>query len=114
MSLSRWFNGRRRAPSPPDAEPATAGTVPESAEVTVYATRYCPYCMHARQLLKEKGVAFTEIDVGAHPERRAEMIERAGGAYTVPQIFVADRHIGDCMTLYALDIDGRLDALLRP
>ncbi len=114
MSLSRLFTGRRRAPRTPDAEPIAPAAATESAEVTVYATRWCPYCMHARRLLQEKGVAFTEIDVGAHPERRDEMIERAGGAYTVPQIFVADRHIGDCMTLYALDIEGRLDALLRP
>ena len=83
-------------------------------EIEIYATPFCPFCYRAKALLADKSAAFTEIDVGAHPERRAEMIERAGGAYTVPQIFVADRHIGDCMTLYALDIDGRLDALLRP
>ena len=112
MDLSRLF-GARRAPNDVDTSPAAAAN-PGRAEVTVYATRFCPYCVHARALLKEKGVAFTEIDVGKHPERRAEMIERAGGAYTVPQIFVADRHLGDCDTMVALDRAGRLDALLTP
>ena len=108
MPLPRLFAGHGRLPADP---PATA---PESAEVTIYATRFCPYCVHARGLLKDKGVAFTEIDVGARPELRAEMMARAGGAYTVPQIFVADRHIGDCDAIVALDRAGRLDALLSP
>ena len=111
MNLSRLFSGRARAPEDLDPEVATGN---EGAEVTIYATRFCPYCVHARALLKDKGVPFTEIDVGRHPERRAEMIERAGGAYTVPQIFVADRHLGDCDTIVALDRAGRLDALLSP
>ena len=114
MLLSRLFSGRDPASDAADAEEPAADATRETAAVTIYATRFCPYCMHARRLLKDKGVAFTEIDVGAHPERRAEMMDRAGGAYTVPQIFVADRHIGDCDTVVALDRAGQLDALLRP
>ena len=109
MSLSRFLGGRVRVPLDPQIPAAL-----EWGEVTIYATRFCPYCVHARALLKKKGVSYTEIDVGAHPERRAEMIERADGAYTVPQIFVAGRHLGDCDTMVALDRAGRLDALLRP
>ena len=108
MSLGRLFRRRESAPRDRHAE------VPAPAEVTIYATRFCPYCAHARRLLSAKGVPFTEIDVGAHPERRAEMMERADGASTVPQIFVAGRHLGDCDAMVALDHAGRLDALLRP
>ncbi len=80
--------------------------------VVVYSGRFCPYCHAAKRLLSARGVAFEEIDVGLHPERRAEMIERAGGRRTVPQIFVGDHHVGGCDDLYALDRDGALDALL--
>ena len=104
MRLSDLFG--RRPSAPRDAAAA--------ADVMIYATRFCPYCIHARRLLSAKGVAFTEIDVGSHPERRAEMMERANGAHTVPQIFVAGRHLGDCDAIVALDQAGRLDALLRP
>jgi len=59
-------------------------------EVVMYSTSWCPYCTRARLLLKEKGVPFTEIDIEREPERRSEMIERAGGRTSVPQIFAGD------------------------
>ncbi|MDP5308341.1 glutaredoxin 3 [Paracoccus spongiarum] len=80
--------------------------------IVIYATRSCPFCIQAKSLLREKGVAFEEIDVGAEPQRRAEMMQRARGRRTVPQIFVGDVHVGGCDDLYALDRSGRLDPLL--
>ncbi len=80
--------------------------------VTIYATRYCGFCQSAKRLLTEKGVEFTEIDVGRDPELRQEMMRRANGGYTVPQIFIGDTHVGGCDDLYALERAGKLDALL--
>jgi len=80
--------------------------------VEIYTTRYCPYCHAAKALLTRKGVAFMEIDLSSQRERRAEMIERAQGRTTVPQIFIGDLHVGGCDDLHALDDEGRLDALL--
>lgn len=80
--------------------------------ITIYTRSDCPYCHMAKDLLRRKGVAFDEIDVGREPERRAEMIERAGGRMTVPQIFIDGRHVGGCDDLHALDRAGRLDPLL--
>ena len=83
------------------------------SDVVVYSSRYCPYCRRAKSVLASKGVAFTEIDVDEHPEKRAEMIRRAAGRSTVPQIFIGDRHIGGCDDLLALDYEGALDSLLE-
>ncbi len=82
------------------------------AEIEMYATRYCPYCSRARALLRRKGAAFTEIDIGEQPGRRDEMIRRAGGSSTVPQIFIDGEHIGGCDDMVALDRAGGLDAKL--
>lgn len=82
------------------------------AEVEMYSTMWCPYCSRARALLREKGVDFVDIDVAEEPGRRAEMIERAGGGRTVPQIFIDGEHIGGCDELVALDRAGKLDAKL--
>ncbi len=82
------------------------------AEVEMYMTMFCPYCSRARALLQQKGVGFVEIDIAEEPERRAEMIERAGGRRTVPQIFINGEHIGGCDDLVALDRAGRLDPKL--
>ncbi len=82
-----------------------------SAPVVVYSSPFCGYCAAAKRLLAKKGVQFTEIDVIAEPERRAEMIERSGRR-TVPQIFIGTRHVGGCDDLHALDERGELDALL--
>ncbi|HZD90976.1 MAG TPA: glutaredoxin 3 [Pseudolabrys sp.] len=80
--------------------------------VEIYTTRWCPYCHMAKALLQRKGVDFHEIDLGRERERRAEMIERARGRTTVPQIFIGDVHVGGCDDLHALDGEGKLDPLL--
>jgi glutaredoxin 3 len=80
--------------------------------VEIYTAPLCGYCHAAKRLLQQKGVAFTEIDLGRNPERRAEMMDRAAGRHTVPQIFVGPTHVGGCDDLYALERAGRLDALL--
>jgi glutaredoxin 3 len=80
--------------------------------VEIYTTRYCPYCHAAKALLTRKGAAFMEVDLSSQRERRAEMIERAQGRTTVPQIFIGDLHVGGCDDLHALEDEGRLDALL--
>jgi glutaredoxin 3 len=82
------------------------------AEVEIYTTPWCPYCWRAKRLLEKKGVAFVEIDLWQHPERRTEMIERAGGRRTVPQLFVDGRALGGSDELAALESQGELDALL--
>lgn len=82
------------------------------APVEIYTTRYCPYCIDAKALLKRKGVDFTEFDVGRDWERRSEMVERAHGRVTVPQIFVGTTHVGGCDDLYAMEQAGKLDPLL--
>jgi glutaredoxin 3 len=80
--------------------------------VEVYTTPYCPYCTAAKDLLRRKGVAFTEINVLGNRELRRKMVERAQGRTTVPQIFIGATHIGGCDELYALDETGELDPLL--
>jgi glutaredoxin 3 len=82
------------------------------AEVEIYTTMYCPYCSRARALLEHKGVSFTEIDIMEEPGRRDEMIRRAGGLRTVPQIFINGEHIGGCDDMVALDREGLLDPKL--
>ncbi len=80
--------------------------------VEIYTSPLCGYCHAAKRLLKEKGVSFSEIDVLANPNRKGEMISRANGGRTVPQIFIGDVHVGGCDDLYALDRAGKLDPLL--
>lgn len=82
------------------------------AEVEMYTTMYCPYCSRARALLERKGVTFVDIDIAEEPGRRDEMIRRAGGRRTVPQIFIDGEHIGGCDELVALDRAGGLDPKL--
>ena len=82
------------------------------AKIEIYTTHVCPYCARAKQLLKGKGAAFTEIFVDEDPSVRDAMVERANGRRTVPQIFIDDRHIGGFDDLYALDRKGGLDPLL--
>ncbi|MQX37441.1 glutaredoxin 3 [Roseospira navarrensis] len=83
------------------------------AHVELYTTPICPFCHRAKQLLQRKGAAYTEHNVMLNPGKRAEMVDRAGGARTVPQIFIDGRHIGGCDELYALDGQGGLDPMLR-
>ena len=80
--------------------------------VEIYTSPLCGFCHAAKRLLKSKGVAFSEVDIARDPDRRAEMIHRANGGRTVPQIFVGDDHVGGCDELYALDRAGKLDSLL--
>lgn len=80
--------------------------------VIIYTTSACPYCHAAKDLLRKKSVAFTEVDVTGRPDERRGMTARAGGRTSVPQIFIGERHVGGCDDLYALDADGGLDPLL--
>jgi glutaredoxin 3 len=80
--------------------------------IEIYTTPFCPFCLRAKELLKRKRVAFKEIDLYAEPEKRAEMMARARGRGTVPQIFVDGEHVGDCDGIIALDRQGALDAIL--
>ncbi|NBB83837.1 MAG: glutaredoxin 3 [Alphaproteobacteria bacterium] len=80
--------------------------------ITVYSSPFCPYCFMAKRLLKKKGAAFEEIDVMAQPAKRDEMLSRANGRHTVPQIFIGETHVGGCDELMALDKQGKLDDLL--
>jgi glutaredoxin 3 len=82
------------------------------AKVEIYSTMWCGYCARARALLQRKGVAFEDFDVDADGDKRDEMIQRAGGRRTVPQIFIDGRHIGGSDELAALERAGKLDALL--
>jgi glutaredoxin 3 len=83
------------------------------APIKIYTKGWCPYCSAAKDLLRRKGAAFEEIDVERVAGARAEMIQKAGGRSTVPQIFVGQRHVGGCDDLYALDGRGELEALLQ-
>lgn len=80
--------------------------------VEIYTQPLCGFCTAAIRLLSAKGAQVTEHDVGRAPAKRAEMVRRANGARTTPQIFVGDTHVGGCDDLYELDRAGRLDALL--
>ena len=82
------------------------------AHVEVYLTGWCPYCRGAKRLLDSKGVTYVEIDVDTDPALRRQMIERAQGRFTVPQVFVDGRHVGGFDDLVALDSAGELDPLL--
>ncbi|CUI01307.1 glutaredoxin 3 [Leisingera aquaemixtae] len=80
--------------------------------VEIYTSPLCGYCHAAKRLLNQKGVAFSEVNVLEEPERKAEMIQRANGGRTVPQIFIGGTHVGGCDDLYALEQAGKLDPLL--
>lgn len=80
--------------------------------VEIYTSPLCGFCHAAKRLLSQKGIKYTEIDVMMQPDRKPEMIQRAQGGRTVPQIFVDDTHVGGCDDLYALERAGKLDALL--
>ena len=80
-------------------------------EITIYTTPLCPYCLAAKRMLKKKGAPFTEIDV-SNPQKREDMIARANGKYTVPQIFIGERHVGGFDDLSELDALGELEPLL--
>ncbi|MEM7499216.1 MAG: glutaredoxin 3 [Pseudomonadota bacterium] len=81
--------------------------------VEIYTTPICPYCMMAKRLLSNKNVAYSEINVMGDSRAKAEMMARADGRHTVPQIFIDGRHVGGCDDLFALDDAGELDPLLK-
>jgi len=78
----------------------------------MYVKTTCPYCLRARQLLDGKGIAHDDHVVDMGGPKKAEMVQRAGGRTTVPQIFIGGKHVGGCDDLMALDRQGKLDALL--
>lgn len=80
--------------------------------VEIYTSPLCGFCHAAKRLLTQKGVDFAEVDIWAEPQRKAEMMQRANGGRTVPQIFVGDVHVGGCDELHALEREGKLDPLL--
>ena len=82
------------------------------SNVTIYTKPYCPYCIRAVDLLEKKGVPFTEIEAAFDAAKRQEMVQRAGGRATFPQIFIGERHIGGCDEMMALERSGQLDPLL--
>lgn len=83
-----------------------------TADIVMYSTGWCPYCLRARALLERKGAAFREIKIDEDPDEREAMLARSGGRRTVPQIFIGDRHVGGFDELYALEKAGTLDELL--
>ncbi|WP_088331324.1 glutaredoxin 3 [Lacimicrobium sp. SS2-24] len=83
------------------------------SRVEIYTKNFCPFCVRAKQLLDSKGIAYQEYPIDQQPELRGPMIERANGAYTVPQIFINDHHVGGCDEMMALEAKGQLDKLLN-
>ena len=82
------------------------------ARIEVFTKAFCGYCVRAKRLLEAKGVDFEEYDITMGGPKRLEMLQRAQGRTTVPQIFIGDRHVGGSDDLHALERDGRLDPLL--
>ncbi|MGB2042021.1 MAG: glutaredoxin 3 [Porticoccaceae bacterium] len=80
------------------------------SQVVLYGTKYCPYCIMARRLLRAKGIEFEDISVDSNPELRLELRERSG-KHTVPQIWIGEDHVGGYTELRNLDSGGGLDAL---
>ena len=82
-------------------------------KIEIYTKSTCPYCYRAKDLLAKKNLEFTEFDLLDNPELRAEMIKRAGGLSTVPQIFFNDKYLSDCDGLYTLEQNGTLDLIIE-
>ncbi|MDB5491824.1 MAG: glutaredoxin 3 [Micavibrio sp.] len=83
------------------------------ANIEMYTTQVCPYCVRAKDLLKRKGQSVTEYRVDSDDAKRDEMLKRANGKRSVPQIFIDGVHVGGCDDLYALDSAGKLDGMLN-
>jgi glutaredoxin 3 len=82
------------------------------SDILIFTTQFCGYCRAAKNLLSAKAIEFAEIDVGFDADKRVEMVQRAGGLLTVPQIFINGRHVGGYDELAALEREGKLDAWL--
>ncbi|MFT7559520.1 MAG: glutaredoxin 3 [Flavobacteriales bacterium] len=80
-------------------------------EVTIYTTRYCGFCVRAKQLLQAKSIAFIEMSVDGDNAARQDLAKRSGQR-TVPQIWVGETYVGGCTELFALEQHGKLDAML--
>ncbi len=85
---------------------------PNMAKVTIYTRDFCPYCIRALKILKQKNADMVEIKAGRDAKKKQEMIQRSNGGRTFPQIFVGDKHIGGCDEMVALEMAGKLDPLL--
>lgn len=83
-----------------------------NANIVIYTSAMCGFCARAIRLLDSKQIAYREVDVTVQPALRQEMRSRSGGRTSVPQIFVNDKHLGDCTEIYALEAAGQLDYLL--
>ena len=81
-------------------------------QITLYFRPFCGFCAAADRLLTQKGYQFDKIDIWANPDAKNEMIAKAGGRTTVPQIFADDTYVGDCSRIHELDAAGKLDAYL--
>ena len=81
-------------------------------KIEVYSTAFCPYCVSAKNLLKSKGLEWTEVRIDIDPAQRDAMLARSGGRRTVPQIFINDAHVGGFDDLVAADRSGKLADLL--
>ncbi len=81
--------------------------------IDIYTTRFCPFCVRAKQILKSKGLSFNEISVDGKPDLRAQMTKKAGGQHTVPQIWINGTHVGGCTDLMAAEQTGELNQLLK-
>ncbi len=82
-------------------------------KIEIYSSPFCGFCHHAKRLLDKKKAAFEDINVMMDRVRKAEMVERAGGRTSVPQIFIDGHHVGGCDELYELEADGKLDTMLE-
>lgn len=80
--------------------------------VVIYSSTFCPYCTRAKNLLERKQVSYNEINLDEQRDKMPEMLEKSGGARSVPQIFIDDQHIGGCDDLYQLEAENKLDQLL--
>lgn len=83
-----------------------------AAEITIYTKSTCPFCVKAKALLNQKGAAFNEIEITANDSLKQEMMAKANGRHTVPQVFINNEHIGGCDDLMACEASGDLDKKL--
>tara|TARA_Y100001968_G_scaffold299739_1_gene310611 strand:+ start:1064 stop:1327 length:264 start_codon:yes stop_codon:yes gene_type:complete len=82
------------------------------AKLEIYTWQYCPFCLRAKSLLKQKSVKYVEYQIDGDETARTAMAERADGRRTVPQIFINNKGIGGCDELFALEEANQLDKLL--
>jgi|TARA_B100000959_G_scaffold102653_1_gene108262 glutaredoxin 3 len=82
-------------------------------KVFIYTGPMCNFCSAAKHLLSKKKVSYEEIDIGYDEKKRDEMLKKSNGAKTIPQIFIEEKHIGGYVELRALEVEGKLDNLLK-